>query len=167
MQGGACVRVVAKLHVAGGLAALALSIGACGGDDEKPRANATATQAQTQTERARTAPARPKRSPPPKVPVEVAGDVTAVREALEAADFTVEVSRGSGRSLAQLQVGDALVTFYRSSGDASKEAGALKKVLAGGGGEGTVRASGKRLYISGAKSDERFAKIVSTAEGAL
>ena len=166
MQGGPCSRAAATRRIIGGLAALALALGlgACGsGDDEQQPASATSTKA----ERVRTTPVLPKKAGPPKVPEQVAGDVTTVREALEGAGFTVEVTRGSGRSLAQLQVGDALVSFYRSAADASKDAAAFEKVLASGSGGGAVRAAGKRLYISGEKSAERFSKIVSTSEGAL
>ncbi|MEA2191651.1 MAG: hypothetical protein QOI73_1772 [Solirubrobacteraceae bacterium] len=152
----------ATLAVVAGLAVPALGLSACGGGDDKRTSTTAAKPVRTHT-----TPARPKRSPPPKVPAQVADDVKAVSKALEAAGFAVKLSRGAGRSLAQLQVGDTLVSFYASAGDAGREAAALKKVIASGPGRGAVRASGKRLYISGDKADERFSKVVSTAESAI
>ncbi len=94
MQGGRCSRAAATQRIIGGLVALALTLGlgACGGaDDEQQPASTTSTKA----ERAPTTPVLPKKAGPPKVPEQVAGDVTAVREALEGAGFTVEHSEGS------------------------------------------------------------------------
>lgn len=153
----------ATLSIVAGLAAPALGLAGCGGDDDGKSASTTATK----RERTQTVAAGPKPSGPPKVPAKVAGDVDSVSRALEGAGYTVKPSRGSGGSLAQLQVGETLVTFYASVAAAAKDAAAFKQLLAQGPGRGAVRASGKRVYLTAKKADERFAKIVSTAEAAL
>ncbi len=153
----------ATLSVIAGLAGPALGLSACGDDDDGKSASSTTA---TKPERTRTAPV-PQRSAPPKVPAQVAGDVDGARKALADAGFTAKASRGGGRSLAQLQVGDTIITFYGSSADAAREGGAIKQALESAPGRGAVRVSGKRVYISAGKADERFLKVVSTAESGL
>lgn len=173
MRGGPGNRCSAMRGVAAGIAALALGLGGCGGDDETSAKSGTAAVADTTTQPTRTTRTQRPAVKAPEVPAETARDVAAVRGALNAADYTVKQSKFPGTPLAQLEVGTTLVAFYASADDAAKSAAGLKKAFDKGSGRGAVRASGKRLYtvsqkdkLSGADRD-RFAKIISTSEGAL
>lgn len=172
MRGGPGNRCSAKRGVAAGLAALALGLGGCGGDDETAKGD-TAAVADTTDQPTRTTPTQRPAVKPPKVPADTVRDVDAVRGALTAAGYTVKQSKNPGKPLAQLEVGDTLVAFYASADDAAMSAAGLKKAFAKSPVRGAVRASGNRLYtvsqndkLTDADRD-RFDKIVSTAEGAL
>lgn len=173
MRGGPGNRCSVVRGVAAGLAALALGLGGCGGDDETTAKSDPAAVADTTTQPTRTTPTARPAVKPPEVPAETARDVAAVRGALTAAGFTVKQSKFPGKPLAQLEVGDTLVAFYARADDAAMSAAGLKKAFAKSPVRGAARASGNRLYtvsqndkLTDADRD-RFDKIVSTSEGAL
>lgn len=152
--------------------ALVLVLGGCGGDDETAAKGDPAGDGETTTQPARTTRTVAPEPPQPKVPPDTARDVKAVRAALTAAGYKVKQSKSPGEPLARLDVGATLVAFYANADEAAKTAAAIKKVLGEPGRDG-VRSRGKRLYFAslpGKLTDaerDRFAKIVSTSEGAL